>query len=122
MAQRILIIDDSKIMRDLLVDFLQDSGYEVFATEHPEEAAAEAERVHYDLCICDKHLSGHDGLTVVRDMERKFFDTKFILTDSLPISSTIDRVQPERFLYLGKPFELDQLRQLIADSLEQVKR
>ncbi|MBD3404162.1 response regulator, partial [candidate division GN15 bacterium] len=82
--ERILIIDDCKVMRDFLSDFLKEEGFEVYVTEDPDDAVGELKRHHYALCICDMHLSGIDGMAVVAQLEGEDPKLRFIITDSLP--------------------------------------
>lgn len=120
--ERILILDDSPIMRDLMVDYLSDLGYDVVATEDPAEARREADRKTFAVCICDKHLAGFDGSAVIRDLAPDFIDMRFILTDSLPNRQTEERMMSDRCRYLSKPFELEQLRDAVQASLQPISQ
>ncbi len=120
--ERILIIDDCRVMRDLLSEFLQEEGFEVFSTEDPEEAVEELDRQTYSLCICDMHLTYIDGMTVVQQLEARFPDLRFIITDSLPDQKAVERIEASEYAYIHKPFELDQIRQLIQHCLQPTRQ
>lgn len=118
---RILVIDDSRVMRDMLSDFLADNGYEVVAVEHAEEGFACARRQDFDLCICDMHLIGTNGLEVVTKLKSEFPELRYIITDSLPDEKS-DQIRLDRnHLYIRKPFELSQIRDLIETALTRVR-
>ncbi|MDX9858394.1 MAG: response regulator [candidate division Zixibacteria bacterium] len=120
--ERILIIDDCRVMRDLLSEFLQEEGFEVFSTEDPEEAVEELDRRTYSLCICDMHLTYIDGMTVVQQLEARYPDLRFIITDSLPDQKAVERIEASEYAYIHKPFELDQIRQLIQHCLQPTRQ
>jgi len=69
---RIVVVDDSKLMRHILRHFLEEAGHEVdewsevSASEIPARLAASAP----DLLITDYQMPGCNGLTVAR-MARK---------------------------------------------------
>ena len=118
---RILVIDDSRVMRDMLSDFLGDIGFEVVAVEDPEDGLAFARRKAFDLCICDMHLIGTNGLEVVTRMSTEFPDLRCIVTDSLPDENSDQILLDRNHLYIRKPFELSQIRELIETALARVK-
>ncbi|MCB2231283.1 response regulator [bacterium] len=120
--ERILIIDDCRVMRDLLSDFLVEEGFDVFATEDPDEAAEELARESYSLCICDMHLTYIDGMTVVRQLEERFGDLRFIITDSLPDQRAVEQIERSDYAYIHKPFELNQIRELIRTCLQPTRQ
>lgn len=105
-------------MRDLLSDFLEEEGYEVYSTEDPDDAMEELHRNSYTLCICDMHLTYIDGMTVVRQLSELYPDMRFIITDSLPDGQSAEQLEACECAYIHKPFELDQIRQLVQQSLQ----
>jgi DNA-binding response OmpR family regulator len=118
---RILVIDDSRVMRDMLSDFLVDNGFEVVAVEHPADGFTHAREQEFDLCICDMHLIGTNGLEVVTRLTSEFPDLRCIITDSLPDENS-DQIRLDRnHLYIRKPFELSQIRDLIQTALTRIR-
>lgn len=65
---KVLIADDSKMMRVMHVRSLRQVGYEVEATEanNGEEALAAFEPGKFDLVIVDWNMPGMDGIDFVR--------------------------------------------------------
>ncbi|MBD3403474.1 response regulator, partial [candidate division GN15 bacterium] len=72
----------------------------------------------YTLCICDMHLSGIDGMTVVAQLEGEDPNLRFIITDSLPDQRSVEQIERSAYAYVHKPFELDQIRELIRHFLQ----
>lgn len=65
---RVLIVDDSKMMRVMHVRSLRQAGYEAHVTEagNGEEALAAFAPGAFDLVIVDWNMPGMDGLEFVR--------------------------------------------------------
>ena len=70
---KVLIADDSKMMRVMHVRSLRQDGYEVEATEanNGEEALAAFEPGKFDLVIVDWNMPGMDGIEFVRAAREK---------------------------------------------------
>lgn len=118
---RILVIDDSRVMRDMLSDSLGDNGYEVVAVEDPDDGQRLAREHPFDICICDMHLIGTNGLEVVTRFGAEFPDLRFIITDSLPDRNS-DQIRLDReHLYICKPFELSRIRELVETALARTR-
>ena len=111
---RILVIDDSKVIRDLLEDFLADAGHFVDCVEESDEGIRMAIAGTYDIYICDLHIPKKNGFQIYQEISRKKPTLKFIMTDSLP-DHLADQVSEAGVPYvLRKPFDLDQLREVLS--------
>ncbi len=66
LKKRILVVDDDQRLRELLVRYLGEQGFEVRAV--PEAAAMDKQlaRERYDLVVLDLMLPGEDGLAICR--------------------------------------------------------
>ncbi|MDZ4723405.1 MAG: response regulator [candidate division Zixibacteria bacterium] len=118
---KILIIDDSAIIRKLLADFLTDSGHKVHCSATAHEGITEATTKQFDLCICDLHLPKTTGYDVLTAVLKKKPLMRFLFTDSMPdqIAEQINGVGD--YNCIRKPFELDQLRSILDNILKPVK-
>ena len=63
---RILVVDDDQRLRDLLVRYLGNGGYEVKAVADAAGMDKQLARERYDLVVLDLMLPGEDGLAVCR--------------------------------------------------------
>jgi DNA-binding response OmpR family regulator len=63
---RVLVIDDERAARDLLVAILESDGYKVCAVADGPAALATAGSFHPDLALVDGGLPGMDGAEVAR--------------------------------------------------------
>ena len=118
---RILIIDDSAVMRDLLSDCLSDSGHLVDVAAEGKDGLAKALKNSYDVCICDIHMPGLNGYEVLSAIAPEKPDLKFIFTDSLPDQLSEKVLETGPFHLLKKPFELEQLREILTKLLTPVR-
>jgi DNA-binding NtrC family response regulator len=118
---KILIIDDSAIIRTLLTEFLTDEGHAVDATEDSLEGIRMAVEGDYAACICDIHLPSKNGYEIYCEVTAQKPDLPFVITDSLPDSVSRKIKVAGAYSYLKKPFDLDQLREVLARILKPVK-
>jgi DNA-binding response OmpR family regulator len=63
---RILVVDDDQRLRDLLVRYLGNEGYEVKAVAEASGMDKQLARERYDLIVLDLMLPGEDGLAICR--------------------------------------------------------
>ena len=63
---RVLAVDDSSVIRELLIASLEAAGYSVEAVASGDDALAAARRESFDAVILDVDMPGIDGLAVGR--------------------------------------------------------
>jgi two-component system chemotaxis response regulator CheB len=82
---RILIVDDSVVMRTLLRSVVStDASFEVAGTAANGESALQAiESLHPDLVLLDVEMPVMDGLTTLREMQARGHRTPIIMCSSL---------------------------------------
>lgn len=114
---RILVIDDSPIMRNLLLDFLSDLGHQTTSAGNREEAIMAIRQRPFDLCICDLHLPGIIGRDLQQTLDQIRPGLHYIFTDSMPDQISEEIIAEGRYPYLRKPFELSHFRLLIERQL-----
>jgi two-component system chemotaxis response regulator CheB len=69
-AQRVVVADDSRLMRRILSDALARQGFDVVATAaNGDEALAACSRLRPDALTLDLHMPGLDGLGVLRALK-----------------------------------------------------
>ncbi len=115
---RVLIVDDSAVIRQLLTEYLGEQGHQVDIAIDGVEGLAKARSGDYDLCICDIHLPKKNGYQLLTELGEDRRDMQFIFTDSLP-DELYEQIQSAtRFACLRKPFGLEQLRDLVNRAME----
>lgn len=73
----LLVVDDEQAIRDSIVAYLEDSGYNVLEAENGQQALALYEKKSPDLIICDLRMPVMDGLSLLRRIME--------LTDEVPV-------------------------------------
>lgn len=110
---RILVVDDSQVIRDLLADFLSDAGHFVEVAVDGQEGIDMAMGGTYDICICDLHIPKKSGYDVYCEVSAAKPQLRFVMTDSLP-DHLAEKTSAAGVPYcLRKPFDLDQLRSVL---------
>lgn len=72
----------------------------------------------FDLVISDVQMPGCDGLNLTLEIRRSYPETKIILITAYGSDEVHQQVARDGFLYLEKPFDLRQLKDLVLQSLE----
>jgi two-component system cell cycle response regulator len=71
LSGRVLFIEDSRVLQEIVIDLLTDMGLDVDAYTHAEGAWEAFRTGHYDLVITDVMLEGAmSGITLVRKINR----------------------------------------------------
>ncbi len=118
----ILIVEDEAIMRESLRDWLTDGGYQVETAEEGEQALRTIAEQDFGLAILDLRLPGKDGLEILRMARMKRPELRGIIITAYPsIQTAVEAMKEGAVDYLPKPFDLNDLEQLISGILEPVQ-
>jgi two-component system, NtrC family, response regulator AtoC len=119
---RILVVDDEKLIRWSLKKSLDPEGYTVELAESGEEAIAKVKEESPDLILLDIRLSGMDGISVLRQVKAIDDSVEVImLTAYGAVETAVQAMRLGAFEYLNKPFNVDELRLVVARALEHGK-
>lgn len=120
MTKRLLLAEDEEVLRMLVVDTLEDEGYEIDEACDGEEAYELIEQNDYDLVIIDYMMPRMTGLEVIEKVrqhpEKK--DTKILM-----LSAKSQKVDQDRVLlagadhFISKPFSPLYLVEKIGEIL-----
>ena len=117
---RILAVDDSAAMRQMVGITLTGAGHEVQQAADGREALALAERQKFDLVITDVNMPVMDGLTLVRHL-RNLPSYRGIPLLVLTTEATTERKLEGKAAgatgWLVKPFNPDRLLATVAKVL-----
>ena len=115
----ILIVDDDPFLRDLLVRYFTQQGYNVQAVETGIEAKEEMGKASYQIVVIDILLSEMNGIELVDEL--KAMDSGIILilmTGHPSLETALDALKKGVQDYLVKPFRLEQLHEILKQCLE----
>ncbi len=113
----ILVADDDPDLRDTIVDALESRGYRVATAMDGKEALASVERERPQLILLDMTMPVMDGWTFARALHERYGRTIPIVVTTAASASQLraDEVGAEG--ELGKPFDLQQLYDIVEDTL-----
>ena len=120
-APHLLVVDDDRRIRALLLRFLVGEGYRVSTAESAREARAQLEGLKFDLLILDVMMPGENGFDLARAIRS---------TSTVPILMLTARDEKENRImgleigaddYLAKPFEPRELSLRVANILKRAK-
>jgi CheY-like chemotaxis protein len=77
-AQRVLVIEDDAVLRDLLADWLLAAGYRVAVAAEGCAGIANARAHRPALVVTDIHMPGVDGATVIAEVARLYPEVPII--------------------------------------------
>jgi DNA-binding response OmpR family regulator len=107
---RILLVEDSKRLRETVAKVMRRSGYKVDESGDGEEGLWKARENAYDAIILDIMLPGRDGLEVLGTLRREQRDVPILLlTARDAIQDRVRGLRQGADDYLCKPFSLDEL-------------
>src|SRR4030042_733753 len=122
MRFKILVVDDEPILRESLEVALKTSGYEVMTAHTGEEGLERFKKENPDLILLDHWLPGINGDEVLRRIKERDPEIPIIvMTAQGSIEMAVNLMKMGAFDYLGKPFELDQMEDLIKKGLDRVR-
>ena len=115
----ILVVDDEKIVRESLRDWLENVGYKVIIAESGEEALKIIKRRKIKIMLADLVMPGMDGIELMKEA-RKIVPSisTVIITAYGSIQTAIDATREGAHDYVEKPFCPEKVELLIRNMVE----
>ena len=117
-APHLLVVDDDRRIRDLLLRFLLAEGYRVTTAETAAEARAKLGGLSFDLLILDVMMPGETGFDLARAIRVSSGVPILMLTARDEAENRIKGLELGADDYLAKPFEPRELLLRIANILK----
>lgn len=116
----ILVVDDDKIIRDSLCEFLSFEGYMAEGAESLRQATSRLSARPFSLILADLHLPDGDGLELLEVVRRDHPRTVVIMiTGYGTIDGAVRAIKQGAYDYLAKPIVDDELRLAVERALKQ---
>jgi len=119
MAKTILIIEDDKFLRELIVQKLLKEGYEIFEAVDGEEGIKKIKGEKPDLVLLDLILPGIDGFEVLSKMKE---EPQISSIPVIILSNLGQREDVEKGLGLGAVDYLIKAHFTPGDIIEKIKK
>jgi two-component system response regulator AtoC len=118
-SEKILIIDDERLVRWSLRQKCEEWGYQVFEAENGESGLRIAAAEPTDLALCDVRMPDLTGLEVLDQLRRNGDNRPVILITADPqLDDVKAALKLGAYDFVGKPLDFDELHVTIKNAME----
>jgi len=115
----ILVIDDEKVMCNLLKDSLSEHGYKVTITQKAQDGLDYARNNLFDLVITDLKMPEIDGIEIMRRIKEFDRDNTVVVITGYPSFETVrEALRLGAYDYITKPFNLEEVFFIVKRAVE----
>ncbi len=115
---RVLIVDDEANMRRVLSALVRRDGFETVEAQHGVAALEMLDDADIDAVLTDLKMPHMNGLELLAEVRRRFRGIPVIvLTAHGTIGSAVEALKRGAFDFLTKPFEPDEIRQVVTKAI-----
>lgn len=116
--KQVLIVDDEPNLRKILSAQLSRDGYDVLVAEDGEKGLEILRENHIDLVVTDLKMPKMDGMQLLRNaLELDPTLPVVMITAHGTVDTAVEALKLGAFDYLTKPFDKDEVRQIVAKAL-----
>lgn len=117
--EKILIIDDEKGILDLLGVVFEKEGYSVETSQSARRALDLIDKNDFDLVLTDIKLPQMSGMDILKHVKEIRPDVPVVMITAYgTISQAVEAFKVGATDYIVKPFDMDELKIIVAQSLE----
>ncbi|MEE8184478.1 MAG: sigma-54 dependent transcriptional regulator [Acidobacteriota bacterium] len=117
--ERILVVDDEKLIRWSLRERLQEEGFEVSEAETAKNALKLFQEEAPDLLLLDYRLPDGTGLQILETVRKENPEISVVMMTAYgTVESAVQAMKLGAFDYLTKPVNLDELAVVVEHALE----
>src|ERR1700719_4411983 len=117
--KQVLIVDDEPNLRKILSAQLSRDGYDVLTAEDGERGLMQLREHHIDLVITDLKMPKVDGMTLLKKaLEEEPELPVVLITAHGTIDTAVEALKSGAFDFVTKPFDKDEVRQIVAKALK----
>ncbi len=115
----ILVVDDDKNTRDGIARAMR-RAYQVLLAADADDAIESLQAESVDLVLSDMRMPGRDGLSLLREIRERFPRVPVVLLTAYgSIETAVESMRDGAVNFLTKPIRLDNLEQIIRETLVQ---
>jgi two-component system response regulator HydG len=116
--KKILVIDDDTYMCNLLVNYLNQHGYQTEGAFNGANAKKIIEKNEFDLILCDYRLPDSDGLKILQHVKtKKPLIPVVIMTAYSDVRMAVKLIKSGAYDYVAKPIHNEEILQLVNRAL-----
>ena len=116
--QKVLVVEDEELMRNILRTLLKDEGYEVFTSDSAESALQIFPENAIDVTVTDIKMAGLDGLGLLDRI--KAIDEHalvIVMTAFSSVDSAVAALRKGAYDYITKPFVNEDLLHTVRNAI-----
>lgn len=118
-AEKILVVDDEKLVSDVIARCLEGEGYNCHVANNAKSALAFLESHSCALMISDIMMPGKTGIELLALVKKRFPDVAVIMVTAVDDRKTaIKALHLGAFGYVIKPFDLNEIVISVVNALE----
>jgi response regulator RpfG family c-di-GMP phosphodiesterase len=118
-AAHILVVDDERVIREILAEFLVLEGYQVHTVEDGAKALTELRIRPYDLVLTDMKMPNVSGLELLESIvAEKLGPQVVMMTGFGTVESAIEAMKKGAHDYLLKPFKVEEVIAVASRALD----
>jgi CheY-like chemotaxis protein len=121
-GKTVLLLDDEKLLRQIVTMMLEELGASVLPVESGEQAIDTFKNSSrdIDIAILDLRMSGMDGLSVYKQIKSLKNDAKIALSSGIsPDNTLLNMLKDDGSIFIEKPYDIDKLALEIYTLLKQ---
>ena len=108
---QILVVEDSKPLREMLVHVLKDEQTHADSAKDGKEALDRYYNAPYDLIITDLNMPELTGIELIKKIREQDDLVEFIIiTGYASLESAVEAIKAGAFDYIVKPFKVEELK------------
>ena len=113
------VVDDDASIRWVLEKALSDVGWRITVFDNASDVLRQVQSDNPDIIITDIRMPGTDGLELLRYLnDRRPSLPVIVMTAHPDLKDALSAYRPVAFEYLAKPFDLDEVVDLVRRALE----
>jgi len=118
-SPRILVVDDERVIREILSDFLGLEGYVVRTVEDGVQALEELQKRSYNLVISDLKMPKMNGLDLIQKITELGIPVlTVIMTGFGTVETAIEAMKHGAYDYILKPFKVEEVIHIVKRGLD----
>lgn len=120
MAERILVVDDDKGVREALAEFLTSLEYVVETADDGQDALNKYRKGDFEVILADVIMPNVDGMELLKRIRDVSDDVIFLMITGHPsIGTAVDSIKRGADDYITKPFHLEDVKIRIDKAIEE---
>ncbi|MDA8308007.1 MAG: response regulator [Deltaproteobacteria bacterium] len=115
---RVIVIDDEKIVGQMIKVAMEPDGYVVETFLSAEPAFARLREEKFDVVITDLKMKGIDGMDVLRTIKTAYPEVKVIMVTAFAsLDSAVEAMKSKVDGFFAKPVKIKELKECIQKLL-----